>query len=240
MKKWLSALLLMVALACGVDAQVIRGGMPDPSKPTRPPAVDYKGPAGSDIPNLDVVKKQIIAYHDSGKWDDDISKITDDARRHLEARRAAVSKPALVLDIDETALSNWHYFNDHDFAVLPGPITKWLSESRDTQIAGTGNLFRFAVSKQVAVFFITGRKESLRAATEKNLENAGYNGYTALHLEPEAYKDESVIGFKSSTRRDIQAKGYTILVNVGDQESDLAGGYAEKTYKLPNPMYFLP
>jgi hypothetical protein len=27
---------------------------------------------------------------------------------------------------------------------------------------------------------------------------------------------------------------------MGDQESDLSGGYAEKTFKLPNPVYFLP
>ena len=35
----------------------------------------------------------------------------------------------------------------------------------------------------------------------------------------------------------ITADGYTIIANLGDQESDLAGGYAEKTFKLPNPFY---
>ena len=34
--------------------------------------------------------------------------------------------------------------------------------------------------------------------------------------------------------------GFTILVNVGDQDSDLAGGHARKAFKLPNPMYFIP
>jgi hypothetical protein len=29
-------------------------------------------------------------------------------------------------------------------------------------------------------------------------------------------------------------------LGMGDQESDLRGGYAEKTFKLPNPVYFLP
>jgi len=32
----------------------------------------------------------------------------------------------------------------------------------------------------------------------------------------------------------------TIIVNAGDQESDLAGGYAERAYKLPNPFYYIP
>ena len=35
-------------------------------------------------------------------------------------------------------------------------------------------------------------------------------------------------------------QGYTILLSLGDQESDLTGGYAERTFKLPNPVYYLP
>jgi len=34
--------------------------------------------------------------------------------------------------------------------------------------------------------------------------------------------------------------GVTIIVNVGDQESDLAGSHAERTFKVPNPFYFVP
>ena len=35
-------------------------------------------------------------------------------------------------------------------------------------------------------------------------------------------------------------RGYDILVNVGDQRSDLTGGYARRGFKLPNPMYLIP
>lgn len=38
---------------------------------------------------------------------------------------------------------------------------------------------------------------------------------------------------KSGERGKIAEEGYTIIANVGDQESDLSGGYAEWTYKLP-------
>jgi hypothetical protein len=31
-----------------------------------------------------------------------------------------------------------------------------------------------------------------------------------------------------------------IILCLGDQLSDLAGGYCERTFKLPNPVYFLP
>ena len=30
------------------------------------------------------------------------------------------------------------------------------------------------------------------------------------------------------------------LETIGDQWSDLLGGHAERAYKLPNPMYYLP
>jgi hypothetical protein len=46
--------------------------------------------------------------------------------------------------------------------------------------------------------------------------------------------------FKAPERRRIAERGYTILLSMGDQQSDLDGGYAEKTFKLPNPVYFLP
>jgi len=40
-------------------------------------------------------------------------------------------------------------------------------------------------------------------------------------------------------RSQIEADGYTIIANIGDQASDLQGGHAEKTFKLPNPFYIV-
>lgn len=48
------------------------------------------------------------------------------------------------------------------------------------------------------------------------------------------------IQYKSGTRAYIESLGYEIVANFGDQFSDLEGGYADKTFKLPNPNYFLP
>ena len=44
--------------------------------------------------------------------------------------------------------------------------------------------------------------------------------------------------FKAPERRKLTEEGYTILLSIGDQQSDLSGGYAERTFKLPNPVYF--
>ena len=41
-------------------------------------------------------------------------------------------------------------------------------------------------------------------------------------------------------RKEITQQGYDIVFSIGDQQSDLVGGYSDKTYKLPNPYYFIP
>jgi predicted secreted acid phosphatase len=48
------------------------------------------------------------------------------------------------------------------------------------------------------------------------------------------------IQYKSGTRAYIESKGYDIVANFGDQFSDLEGGFANKTFKMPNPNYYLP
>ena len=48
------------------------------------------------------------------------------------------------------------------------------------------------------------------------------------------------IQYKSGTRAYIESKGYDIVGDFGDQFSDLTGGFADKTFKMPNPSYFLP
>jgi predicted secreted acid phosphatase len=48
------------------------------------------------------------------------------------------------------------------------------------------------------------------------------------------------IQYKSGTRAYIESKGYDIVANFGDQFSDLLGGFADKTFKMPNPNYYLP
>jgi predicted secreted acid phosphatase len=93
----------------------------------------------------------------------------------------------------------------------------------------------------VAVFFITGRPESLRKPTERNLRAAGYDGWSALVMVPGNFpRLKSAADYKAPARKRIAEQGYTIVLNMGDQESDLAGGYAERTFKLPDPFYYVP
>src|SRR2546426_10960317 len=92
-------------------------------------------------------------------------------------------------------------------------------------------LARLARERGVAMFFLTGRPERARAPTERNLRTAGYE-WTALILKPDALTTKSAADFKAPERKKLVDQGYTIIVNIGDQMSDLEGGFAERTYKL--------
>lgn len=203
--------------------------------------------------NLGQLKQQILHYACSGAYDGELAKVASEAQVYVERRAAEVMKPALVLDIDETSLSNFPEILANDFGfiwggschVLPrGPCgwQKWVQSGRAEAIAPTLALFKVAKAKGVAVFFITGRRdgEDDRKWTIKNLEDAGYEGWAGLSLRPPTDPDPSVVPYKSGERAKIAAQGYTIIVNVGDQHSDLAGGHAERAWRLPNPFYFIP
>jgi predicted secreted acid phosphatase len=101
-------------------------------------------------------------------------------------------------------------------------------------------VFKQARSLGVAVFFISGRDERQRAATIKNLRAVGFAGYQGLYLEANGARYASAADFKTPRRERIEKDGYTIIANVGDQPSDLAGGHAEMTFLLPNPFYRIP
>jgi predicted secreted acid phosphatase len=100
-------------------------------------------------------------------------------RRWITERAPNVHRPALVLDIEETALSNWEIIKLDDFGrPIAGPCepgsgapcgwAAWDQLGRDPAIKPTLQVFRTARAANVAVFFITGRPESQRAATERN------------------------------------------------------------------------
>jgi predicted secreted acid phosphatase len=169
----------------------------------------------------------------------------------LDSRAASVKRSALVLDIDETALSNWEILKRDDFGrPIAGPCdlaidapcgwAAWDQLGRDPAIAPTLQIFQRARALNVAVFFITGRPESQRAATERNLTSVGYDGYAMLYMVPDNAHFASAVDFKAPIRAEIERTGYTIIENMGDQPSDLLGGHAEKDYLLPDPFYRVP
>jgi predicted secreted acid phosphatase len=208
-------------------------------------------PALAQPPNVGDAKLAATAYHQSGAYERDMVAVTAAARAWIAERAPEVDRPALVLDIDDTALTNWQVIVADDFGrIFDGPCDNlpagpcgwvaWDLRAATPAVAQTLALYDQARALDVAVFFITGRDESQRAATEQNLAAAGYDGYRQLYMEPAGAHYASAADFKAPQRAKIEAEGFTIIANMGDQPSDLAGGHAERTFLLPNPFYRIP
>jgi acid phosphatase len=199
------------------------------------------------VPNLYRIKKVLISYHDCscscGCYQNEIDQVAGEGESYLEKRLAHTTqqtgKPAIVLDIDDTALSDYDFFQSIDFGYRTDLFNAWVSQERGLPIPAVLRLFNFAVQNKVAVFFVTGRPESQRQATVENLEKAGYHGWTNLVMKPDNFHPQSISEFKSPARHTITANGYTIVINLGDQISDLEGERAELSLKLPNPFYYI-
>ena len=71
---------------------------------------------------------------------------------------------------------------------------------------------------------------------------ADYPDYLKVACAAEIAANASctTVHYKSATRAHIESLGYDIVADFGDQYSDLTGGYANRTFKMPNPNYFLP
>lgn len=196
--------------------------------------------------NLNDLKTEIKAYHDSGLYTKEIEQAIAPATTYIIARaqnNANSTKPqklAIVLDIDETSLSNYKGMLARDFGFNLKEFTREIMASDAPAITPVLSFYRTALQHNIAVFFVTGRPLSAQLATQKNLKSEGFREWKGLYLRPDTYKQPSNIPFKVQARKAITEQGYTIIASVGDQASDLTGGYAEKLYKLPNPYYFVP
>jgi hypothetical protein len=161
-------------------------------------------------------------------------------------------QPAVVFDIDDTTLNTYDYEISSQFAFTPASNAAFVNAMAFPAVFGMPDLVNWAGSHGYTVFFLTGRPEAQRTPTVGNLAQAGYTVPTdAAHVflkqpTPPPYltcaaaPTCTTIEYKSGTRAHIEAQGYDIVADFGDQFSDLEGGHAGRTVKLPNPMYYLP
>jgi hypothetical protein len=175
---------------------------------------------------------------------------------------------AIVLDVDDTTLATWNYEVYSNWDYDPATNATFVTEQRFPKVPGMVRMVRKAVRKGFAIFYLTGRPTSQEQATLGNLTNdgigvdAGYpapttlpTGEDGLFTKPDVadypdYLQEAcaadpggkctTVHYKSATRAYIESLGYEVVGNFGDQFSDLEGGHANRTFKLPNPNYFLP
>ncbi|MFJ9905890.1 HAD family acid phosphatase [Streptomyces sp. NPDC101152] len=156
---------------------------------------------------------------DYATWQKDCQAVMDQALPYIQQRIASVKpgeKQAIVLDIDNTALET-----DFGFS-YPQPANKPVL-----------NVAKYAQEHGVSLFFVTARPDIIESATEYNLQ---YDGYQVSGLYVRGFLDlfKDVAAYKTAQRVDIENKGYDIIANIGNTASDLSGGHADQTFKLPD------
>lgn len=189
--------------------------------------------------NLSLLKAEIRGYVASGAYDHEVARVAGEAGRWVierAERRRPGERPALVLDLDETLWSNWELMNRLDLGYVPAEWERWVDAAAAPAIGPVRDLFLLARAREVAVILITARPERQRDATERNLRAIGCSGFARLVCQPSG-DHRRAAEFKAAARRDLASAGWTLIANVGDQDSDLAGGFSERTFRLPNPVY---
>jgi len=230
----------------------------DASGCQHPPArqtLDTKWPI-----NIGQLAQQLVAYRCTD-YMNELTAAVAQAGDWVRQRAPQVDNAAVVLDIDETSLSNWEILYHNHFAYFAGGSCDlgasiacgwrdWFLSARGAALSPTLDFVRLLKTLRdrnggkVAVFFVTGRRDepAMRAATEQNLHQQGYDDWERLYLRP-MNSPGFVSAYKTDIRKEIEQK-YSIVANLGDQYSDLIGNpnndHAEKCFKLPNPFYFLP
>lgn len=153
------------------------------------------------------------------QWQTDVTAVTTPALAYVQQRIAdasTASNLAIVLDIDNTALAS--YF----FSSYPTPA--------DPPVLA---LAQYAASKGVKIFFISARPDVIDLITEYNLAAVGYT-VNRLYSRNPIQLFESIQTFKTAERAALEAEGYDIIANIGNNTTDLDGGYADSTWKLPD------
>lgn len=165
--------------------------------------------------------------------------------------------PAVIVDVDETVLDNLPF----DAMLVKAGVEfsremwdDWVSEARAEAVPGALEFVEHAVSRGVAVFYLTNREHGHEEATRRNLLARGFPVDDRVDSvltkgEKEEWGDD-----KGSRRRHL-AERYRILLVIGDDVNDFvsrarAGAEAPRDVAsahrafwghrwivLPNPVY---
>ncbi len=130
--------------------------------------------------------------------------------RQRVAERADGERLAVNFDIDNTVIATYYDGG--------GAIPKMLKFTR------------FLKRQGVAVVFNTGRLASMRKSTERQLRRNGFP-VDGLCLRG---KGKTLPFGKQRCRDKFIAEGYTLIANVGNNDTDFEGDGFERSYVLPN------
>ncbi|MGA1856892.1 HAD family acid phosphatase [Azospirillum sp. 11R-A] len=135
--------------------------------------------------------------------------------------------PAVVLDLDETAMDNSAYqaglvTTNGDFS--PKTWDAWVKAEKATAVPGAVEFTQYAESKGVKVFYVTNRNADQEEPTRRNAQALGFpmGGNVDTFLMS---KEKPDWGSAKGTRRAYIAKEYRIVLLFGDNFGDFSDAY---------------
>lgn len=108
--------------------------------------------------NLGLLKNELIHYHDDGEYEKEFNTVVCKAQHYIDKRaaqnnqRGNKQKLAIVLDIDETSLSNYRSMSEHNFSITRTGFAREILKSRGAVFASMLQLFQDAQRHNITVF----------------------------------------------------------------------------------------
>jgi 5'-nucleotidase (lipoprotein e(P4) family) len=136
--------------------------------------------------------------------------------------------PAIVLDLDETAIDNslyqvWNIKSGKGFSLKTW--NEFCAAQVSRAVPGAVEFTKYADSKGVKVFYVSNRDVTTEKDTRENMQKLGFpmGGNVDTFLMQNEKPDW---GSKKGTRRAVIAKDYRILLEFGDNFGDFDDRYA--------------
>ena len=206
--------------------------------------------AQAQVESFYEAQQNLIRYYESGEYMKEFSSVANQALKTLKkavADREPEQRLAIILDVDETALSNIQLiFAAYSLVYKVGDsvpqtfFTPFQYPYHAPALWPVLTLYRYAVAHSVAVFFVSARRGEGLLLTQKNLQEVGFTAWNdVMLLGPHDTEITSEV-FKTRCRGEVAKRGYTIVLTLGDQNSDVNGPNTGKAFRLPNPFYYTP
>lgn len=192
--------------------------------------------SSNQIINLRTAKDIVKDYYESGKYDEELTEVVNDAKKKFD-KVEVESNSAVIFDVDETALNNYGLAKMMDFGYVYDLNKKWNEELKATAFKPVKDLYDYLLNKGFKIVFLTGRNSNEYDVTYKNLIKEGYTEFDTLITQNKEDQKLKSQEFKSKIRTELTNKGYQIVGTVGDQWTDLNGPYSGIQIKLPNYLY---
>lgn len=189
--------------------------------------------------SLPQVRSNIIAYHESGKYFADVNaKAKGIAEAVEKALEGKIKYPAVVMSVEDVLLSTYEArrkegFSDNSSASKD--LESYVILSLFPAIEPSVALYEFLLGRNVPVFLISHRSESLRISVMENLSKAGFSGWKSLYMLPPNYPAD--LNFYEEVRKGLQKSGFNIIATVGATLEEVYGEFAGKAVLYPNYIY---